>query len=83
MVLLALLLEGCTRSPVHEPVTLTLLEEWTTETFNKARQQELQQFTRKPESKSSCFRLRSPRGKNWHCGKTYSGQALRGLTYMA
>ena len=46
MVLLALLLEGCTRSPVHEPVTLTLLEEWTTETFNKARQQELQQFTR-------------------------------------
>jgi len=46
MVLLSLLLEGCTRPPVHEPVTLTLLEEWTTETFNKARQQELQQFTR-------------------------------------
>ncbi|HEV8041210.1 MAG TPA: ABC transporter substrate-binding protein [Bryobacteraceae bacterium] len=46
VVLLTLLLEGCTRPSVHEPVTLTLLEEWTTETFNKARQQELQQFTR-------------------------------------
>jgi trehalose/maltose transport system substrate-binding protein len=44
-VLLTLLLEGCARPPVHEPVTLTLLEEWTTKTFNEARQQELQQFT--------------------------------------
>ena len=46
IVLLSLLLEGCARPPVHEPVTLTLLEEWTTKTFNEARQQELQQFTR-------------------------------------
>src|SRR5580658_3739289 len=46
MVLLTLLLDGCTRPAVHEPVTLTLLEEWTTKTFNEARQQELQQFTR-------------------------------------
>jgi trehalose/maltose transport system substrate-binding protein len=46
VVLLALLFECCTRPPVHEPVTLTVLEEWTTKTFNEARQQELQQFTR-------------------------------------
>jgi trehalose/maltose transport system substrate-binding protein len=44
-VLLTLVLEGCTRPPVREPVTLTLLEEWTTKTFNEARQRELQQFT--------------------------------------
>jgi trehalose/maltose transport system substrate-binding protein len=46
IVLLSLLLEGCTRPPVHEPVTLTLLEEWTNKTFSEARQQELEQFTR-------------------------------------
>ena len=45
IVLLSLLLGSCTRPTVHEPVTLTLLEEWTTKTFNEARQQELQQFT--------------------------------------
>jgi trehalose/maltose transport system substrate-binding protein len=45
VVLFSLLLGSCTRQPVHEPVTLTLLEEWTTKTFNEARQQELQQFT--------------------------------------
>jgi trehalose/maltose transport system substrate-binding protein len=41
-----LLLQGCTRPAVHEPVTLTLLEEWTNKRFSEARQQELQQFTR-------------------------------------
>jgi trehalose/maltose transport system substrate-binding protein len=46
MVLLSLLLGSCTRPPAREPVTLTLLEEWTTKSFNEARQQELQQFTR-------------------------------------
>jgi trehalose/maltose transport system substrate-binding protein len=46
IVLLSLLLESCTRPPVHEPVTLTLLEEWSDKTFSDARQQELQQFTR-------------------------------------
>src|SRR5438067_4306395 len=46
VVLLSLLLEGCVRSPVHEPVTLTFLEEWTNRTFSDARQQELEQFTR-------------------------------------
>ncbi len=46
IVLLYLLLEGCTRPSVHEPVTLTLLEEWSNKTFSEARQQELQQFTR-------------------------------------
>jgi trehalose/maltose transport system substrate-binding protein len=47
IVLLFLLLEGCTRPSVHEPVTLTLLDqEWTTKTFREGRQQELQQFTR-------------------------------------
>src|SRR5467141_3103602 len=46
IVLLSLLLEGCTRPSVHEPVTLTLLEEWSSKTFSDARQQELQQFTR-------------------------------------
>src|ERR1700688_2946949 len=43
--LLSLLLQGCTRPSVHEPVTLTLLEEWSNKTFSEARQQELQQFT--------------------------------------
>jgi trehalose/maltose transport system substrate-binding protein len=46
IVLLSLLLEGCTRPSVNEPVTLTLLEEWSNKTFSEARQQELQQFTR-------------------------------------
>src|SRR6202140_3272351 len=46
IVLLPLLLQGCTKSAVHEPVTLTLLEEWSSKTFSEARQQELQQFTR-------------------------------------
>jgi trehalose/maltose transport system substrate-binding protein len=46
MVLLPLLLQGCSRPSVHEPVTLTLLEEWSNKTFSEARQQELQQFTR-------------------------------------
>ena len=41
-----LLLQGCARQSVHEPVTLTLLEEWTNKSFAEARQQELQQFTR-------------------------------------
>ncbi len=47
IVLLSLLLQGCTRPSVHEPVTLTLLDqEWTTKTFSERRQEELQQFTR-------------------------------------
>jgi trehalose/maltose transport system substrate-binding protein len=46
IVLLSLLLEGCTRPTVQEPVTLTFLEEWSNKTFSEARQQELQQFTR-------------------------------------
>jgi trehalose/maltose transport system substrate-binding protein len=45
IVLLSLLLEGCTRPSVHEPVTLTLLEEWSNKTFSDAREQELQRFT--------------------------------------
>src|SRR5258705_13449691 len=47
LVLLSLVLEGCARPSVQEPVTLTLLEEWSNKTFSEARQQELQQFTRK------------------------------------
>ena len=43
---LSLLPEGCSRPKIHEPVTLTLLEEWSDKTFSDARQQELQQFTR-------------------------------------
>jgi len=46
IVLLSLLLQGCTKPSVHEPVTLTLLEEWSNQRFSEARQQELQQFTR-------------------------------------
>jgi trehalose/maltose transport system substrate-binding protein len=46
IVLLSLLLQACSRPAVHEPVTLTLLEEWTTQTSSKARQEELQQFAR-------------------------------------
>jgi trehalose/maltose transport system substrate-binding protein len=45
IVLLSLLLQGCTKPTVHEPVTLTLLEEWSDKRFSEARQQELQQFT--------------------------------------
>ena len=46
IVLLSFLPQGCTKPSVHEPVTLTLLEEWTNKRFSEARQQELQQFTR-------------------------------------
>src|ERR1700719_4286683 len=46
IVWLSLLLQGCSRPTVHEPVTLTLLEEWSNKRFSDARQQELQQFTR-------------------------------------
>jgi trehalose/maltose transport system substrate-binding protein len=45
VLLLPLLLQGCAKPAVHEPVTLTLLEEWSNKTFSEARQQELQQFT--------------------------------------
>jgi trehalose/maltose transport system substrate-binding protein len=46
IVLLSFLLQGCTKPSVREPVTLTLLEEWSNKAFSEARQQELQQFTR-------------------------------------
>jgi trehalose/maltose transport system substrate-binding protein len=46
IVLLPLLLHGCASPAVHEPVTLTLLEEWSSKRFSEARQEELQQFTR-------------------------------------
>src|SRR5258705_3863801 len=46
IVLLSLLLQGCTRPSAHEPVTLTFVEEWSNKTFSEARQQELLQFTR-------------------------------------
>jgi trehalose/maltose transport system substrate-binding protein len=46
VVLLSLFLQGCTKPSVREPVTLTLLEEWTNKAFSEAREQELQQFTR-------------------------------------
>ena len=46
IVLLSLLVEGCARSSVDEPVTLTLLEEWTNNSYSEGRQQELQEFTR-------------------------------------
>jgi trehalose/maltose transport system substrate-binding protein len=46
LVLLSSALQGCTRPSAHEPVTLTLLEEWTNRTSSEGRHQELQQFTR-------------------------------------
>jgi trehalose/maltose transport system substrate-binding protein len=46
ILLFSLLLGSCARPPIHEPVTLTLLEEWSNKTFSDARQQELQQFAR-------------------------------------
>src|ERR1700738_827937 len=46
LVLLSLIFQGCARQSALEPVTLTLLEEWSNKTFGEARQQELQQFTR-------------------------------------
>jgi trehalose/maltose transport system substrate-binding protein len=46
IVLLSVLLGSCTRPPVHEPVTLTLLEEWTAKTINEGREMELREFTK-------------------------------------
>jgi len=46
VVLLCLLVQGCTRPPIREPVSLTLLEEWSNQTFYEERQQELEEFTR-------------------------------------
>src|ERR1700738_1625742 len=46
IVLLSFFLEGCSGSSDHEPVTLTLREEWSNKRCSDARQQELQQFTR-------------------------------------
>jgi trehalose/maltose transport system substrate-binding protein len=46
IVLFSLLMGGCARPSVHEPVTLTFLEEWSNKSFSEAREQELQQFTR-------------------------------------
>jgi trehalose/maltose transport system substrate-binding protein len=46
IVLLCLLLECCGQPSDHEPVTLTLLDEWPNKTFGEARQQELQEFSR-------------------------------------
>src|ERR1700756_1155507 len=45
IVLIFLFLEGCSGRSVHEPVTLTLLEEWSNKRFSDERQVELQQFT--------------------------------------
>src|SRR6266436_1633827 len=53
VMLLTLVLHGCARPSVHEPVTLTLLDEWSNKTFSEARQQELQQFTRETEIRVS------------------------------
>jgi trehalose/maltose transport system substrate-binding protein len=45
--LLSLLLEGCSRPSVHEPITLTLLDQrWVSKKFVEEYEQELQQFTR-------------------------------------
>jgi len=47
IVLLALLLDGCSRSSKHEPVTLSIVDQqWTTENFHQAELQELAEFTR-------------------------------------
>ena len=46
ILVLAAFLTSCTRPSAHEPVTLTLLEEWTNKAYSQERQQELQQFTR-------------------------------------
>ena len=83
IVLLSLLLQGCTRPSVHEPVTLTLLEEWSNKTFSEARQQELQQFTRETGIRVSLLPSPESARKSWLCGKSYSGQAPRVLTCTA
>ena len=47
IVLLSLLLQGCTRSSKDEPVTLSIVDQqWTTENFHRAELQELEGFTR-------------------------------------
>ena len=46
LLLLCLFLEGCSKRSVHDPVTLTLLEEWSNKRFSDEREQELQEFTR-------------------------------------
>jgi hypothetical protein len=66
IVLLSLLLEGCTRPSVHEPVTLTLLAESANKTFSEARQQELPQFTWETAIRVSLFPSNSPRGASFH-----------------
>jgi hypothetical protein len=71
VVLLSLVLEGCTGPAVHEPVTLTLLEEWSDKTFSDARQQELQQFTRETGIRVSL--LPSPDSKQVPRAQTFTG----------
>src|SRR2546429_5735737 len=61
ILLLSLLLEGCTRASVQEPVTLTFLEEWSNKTFSEAREQELRQFTQETGIRVSL--LPSPRSE--------------------
>ena len=47
IVLLAFLLEGCSRSSKHEPVTLSIVDQQsTTENFHQVELQELEEFTR-------------------------------------
>src|SRR5437016_14441143 len=87
ILLLSLLLEGCTRPSVQEPVTLTFLEEWSNKTFSEARQQELQQFTRETGIRVSL--LPSPESARqklvlWRelLGRGASGRDLYGLDVL-
>jgi hypothetical protein len=66
IVLVSLLLEGCTRPSVHAPVTLTLLEEWANKTFSEARQQELPQFIWETGIRVNLLPSNSPRGASFH-----------------
>src|SRR5260370_42619083 len=53
IVLVSLVLQGCGRPPAHEPVTLTLLGEWSSKTFTETRQLELQQILRETGNRVS------------------------------
>src|SRR5258708_25134194 len=85
IVLLSFLLQGCARPTVHEPVTLTLLDqEWTTRKFSEARQQELQQFTRETGIHVKVLASpESPGQQRAFCGRwvgtSASGRELYGL----
>src|ERR1700687_1570992 len=63
MMLITLLLHGCARPSVHEPVTLTLMDEWSNKTFSEARQRRCSNSLGKKKFGATSFPSREPRGQ--------------------